>query len=71
VYIKLLHQQRLQNELSPVRWTLQEDNDPSHGTRSLNNIAMNLRSVSWLPSINHPPQSGDLNSIEAIWLILK
>lgn len=70
-YIQLLHEQRTRNELSPIRWQLQEDGDPSHGTRSSNNVAADLRDVSWLPVIVHPPQRGDLNPIEGIWLILK
>lgn len=45
VYIQLLHEQRTRNELSPIRWQFQEDGDPSHGTRSSNNVAADLRDV--------------------------
>lgn len=66
VYIQLLHEQRTRNELSPIRRQFQEDGDLSHGTRSLNNVAADLRDVSWPPVIVHPSQSGDVNPIEGI-----
>lgn len=67
-YINNLHQARLQE---PRSWLLQEDNDPSHGTKSKDSVAQNLREANWIVVIVHPAQSPDLNPIEGIWLILK
>ncbi|KAF2177294.1 transposable element Tcb2 transposase, partial [Zopfia rhizophila CBS 207.26] len=47
---------------------LQEDNDPSHGTRSDYNIARRLKDLNW---IDTPIQSPDLNPMEAVRNILK
>ncbi|KAF2825117.1 hypothetical protein CC86DRAFT_370899 [Ophiobolus disseminans] len=67
-YIRYIHEARLQE---PRSWLLQEDNDPSHGTKSRDNVAENLRQANWIAVILHPGQSPDLNPIEGIWLILK
>ncbi|KAF2820779.1 hypothetical protein CC86DRAFT_254595, partial [Ophiobolus disseminans] len=67
-YIKYIHEARLQE---PQSWLLQEDNDPSHGTRSIDNVAESLRQANWIAAILHPAQSPDLNPIEGIWLVLK
>lgn len=53
------------------RYRLQEDGDPSHGKRSQNNPAELLRQGADLLILVHPPQSPDLNPIEAIWMIVK
>jgi hypothetical protein len=53
------------------RYYLQEDGDPSHGNRSQNNPCQRLKRDSDLLIHTHPPQSPDLNPIEACWNILK
>lgn len=50
---------------------LQEDNDPSHGTRSTDNIVRSFKAVNWIETLIHPPQSPDLNPSEGVWNILK
>jgi hypothetical protein len=67
IYIKAVNSARL---VHAENWYLQEDNDPSHGSRK-EGLAQRLKRDSWINTLSHPPQSPDLNPMEGIWNILK
>ncbi|KAF2629281.1 hypothetical protein BU25DRAFT_337398, partial [Macroventuria anomochaeta] len=52
-------------------WYLQEDNDPSHGTRNCNSLPAVYRHECGVKVLSHPANSPDLNPIEGIWNIIK
>ncbi|KAF2195730.1 hypothetical protein K469DRAFT_699335 [Zopfia rhizophila CBS 207.26] len=68
MYIKALNEARLRD--SSKSYYLQEDNDPSHGTKSTDNVAFQAKKENWILRIVHPAQSPDLNAIEGMWNIL-
>ena len=68
VYAKEVSDARLMHDRMGV---LQEDNDNSHGTRSKDNVVVRYKEANWIPTLIHPPQSPDLNPIEAVWNLLK
>lgn len=68
VYVREIHDCRIMDDRYCI---LQEDNDPSHGTRSEINVARTFKAVNWLSTLTHPPQSPDLNPAEGCWNILK
>jgi DDE superfamily endonuclease len=68
IYIKAIQEARIAYDQDII---LQEDNDPSHGTKSELNVAKQLKDDNWIIVLVHSAQSPDLNPIEAIWGILK
>jgi hypothetical protein len=70
VYINAVNTLRIQEPNLPHSWLLQEDGDPSHGLRK-EGLAYRLKKANWITNHSHPPQSPDLNPIEACWNILK
>ena len=72
-YVTALQQARLNGPSSPSGtpdWILQEDGDPSHGHRK-EGLASAARAANWVPILEHPPQSPDLNPQEGCWNVLK
>jgi hypothetical protein len=67
IYIDAVNKARLRD---PQCWLLQEDNDPSHGSKK-EGLAQQLKQANWIDNIIHPAQSPDLNPIEASWNIIK
>lgn len=49
----------------------EEDGDPSHGMRTSNNKAAQLRKQHNIIQHKHPAESPDFSPIEAMWLIIK
>ena len=68
VYIEAVQEARITRNQDSI---LQEDNDPSHDTRSELNVAKQLKDSNWITVLVHPAQSPDLNPVEGIWAILK
>jgi hypothetical protein len=66
VHMNMVQESRHHDTLGEIVWCLQEDGDPSHGTKSKVNIAVELRDANWIPVIIHPGQSPNLNPIEGV-----
>jgi hypothetical protein len=73
VYTSAIQHARLQDSSKP--WVLQEDNDHSHGhiiPKGLDEtLAGGYKKANWINIVIYPPQSPDLNPIEACWNIIK
>jgi hypothetical protein len=67
-YVDAIKQAR-QRDLG--EWFLQEDGDPSHGTKSTGNVAYIYKRDHGIKTVVHPAGSPDLNPVEGCWLILK
>ena len=71
-----LHYRQIQAAyLHGRRATLQEDNDPSHGTKpnkqkKVPNVAQQFKNDHYIEELRHPAQSLDLNPCESVWNIL-
>jgi transposase len=72
VYISAI---KTMKEIDDKPWILQEDNDKSHGhvgpVPGVKFMAQEYRETHGIKLLIHPPQSPDLNPIEACWNILK
>ena len=68
LYVAEMQSHRIQHGLDCM---FQQDNDPSHGTRSYDNLPKRFLNRNWIAVLVHPPQSPDLSPIEACWNILK
>lgn len=69
MYLKWIEHEKAQKRgRNPI---LQEDNDPSHGTRSKINHPTIFKEKHHIETMTHPAQSPDLNPMEAVWNILK
>ena len=68
VYADEIHQCRLQHHRSCI---FQKNNNLNHDTKSIDNIARRFKTINWLTTLTHSPQSFDLNPIEGMWNILK
>lgn len=70
-YIDAIQHLRITEECINSSWLLQEDGDKSHGIQNPDSLASVLKRANWITNLVHPPQSPDLNPIEALWNILK
>ncbi|KAF2682732.1 hypothetical protein K458DRAFT_453907, partial [Lentithecium fluviatile CBS 122367] len=69
IYVKDVQDARAHDDSKD--WALQEDHDPSHGTKTPYNVAYELKWSNWIHLLIHPAQSPDLNPAEGCWLRLK
>jgi hypothetical protein len=49
----------------------QKDNDNSHDTRSKDNVVQQFKVFNWIITLFHSSQSSNLNSMKAVWNVLK
>ena len=68
VYLKVIQEAQAAGR----RAILQEDNDPSHGTKGTgDNLARRFKQEHNIELLKHSAQSPDLNPSEGVWNILK
>jgi hypothetical protein len=67
VYLQSYNEARMMN----YNLLLQEDKNNSHDTRSKDNVVQQFKAFNCIITLFHSSQSSNLNSIKAVWNVLK